>query len=40
MNARISGNAMAMQRRNDQKVTSRARAKVKREWNHMVALAK
>jgi hypothetical protein len=28
MNARILGNAMAMQRRNDKKVASRARAKV------------
>jgi len=40
MNARILGNAMAVQRRNDQKVASRARAKTKREWNHLVALAK
>jgi hypothetical protein len=40
MNARILGNAMAMQRRNDQKVASRARAKAEREWNHLVAIAK
>ncbi len=32
MNARILGNAMAMQRQNDQKVASRARAKAQREW--------
>jgi hypothetical protein len=40
MNARILGNAMAVQRRNDQKVTNRAHAKVEREWNHLVAVAK
>ncbi len=40
MNARILGNAMAVQRRNDQKVASRVRAKVEREWNHLVTLAK
>jgi hypothetical protein len=40
MNARILGNAMAVQRKNDQKVASRARAKAEREWNHLVALAK
>jgi hypothetical protein len=40
MNARILGNAMAVQRQNDQKVASHARAKVKCEWNHLVALAK
>ncbi len=40
MNARILGNAMAMQRQNDQKVASRARAKAEREWNHLVTLAK
>jgi hypothetical protein len=40
MNARILRNAMAMQRRNDQKVASRARAKAEREWNHLVAVAK
>jgi hypothetical protein len=40
MNARIFKNAMAVQRRNDQKVASRARAKAEREWNHLVTLAK
>jgi hypothetical protein len=40
MNACILGNAMVVQRRNDQKVVSRARAKAKREWNHLVAIAK
>jgi hypothetical protein len=40
MNARILGNAMAVQRRNDQKAISRARAKAEREWNHLVTLAK
>jgi hypothetical protein len=40
MNVCILGNAMAVQRRNDQKVTSRARAKAEREWNHLVTLAK
>jgi hypothetical protein len=40
MNAHILGNAMVVQRRNDQKVASRARAKAEREWNHLVAIAK
>jgi hypothetical protein len=40
MNACILGNAMAVQRRNDQKVVSRARAKALRKWNHLVAVAK
>jgi hypothetical protein len=40
MNARILGNAMAVKRRNDQKVSNRARAKVEREWEHLVAVAK
>ncbi len=40
MNARILGDAMAVQRRNDQKVASHARAKAKREWNHLVAVIK
>jgi hypothetical protein len=31
---------MAVQRRNDQKVVSRARAKAEHEWNHLVTLAK
>ncbi len=40
MNARILGNAMAVQRQNDQKVASHARAKVEREWNHLVVVTK
>ncbi len=40
MNAHILGDAMAMQRRNDQKATSCPRAKVEREWNHLVTLTK
>jgi hypothetical protein len=40
MNARILGNAMAVQRRNDQKVASRTRAKAQREWKNLVAVAK
>jgi hypothetical protein len=40
MNVRILGNAMAMQRRNDQKVTSRVRAKAQHEWNNLVGVAK
>jgi hypothetical protein len=40
MNACIFGNAMAVQRRNDQKVASRARAKGEGEWNPLVAVAK
>ncbi len=32
MNVRILGNAMVVQRRNDQKVASHARAKAQREW--------
>jgi hypothetical protein len=40
MNARILGNAMAVQRRNGQKAASRAHAKAEREWNHLVTLVK
>jgi len=40
MNACILGNAMAVQKQNDQKVASRACAKVEREWNHLVVVAK
>ncbi len=40
MNVRIFGNAMAVQRQNDQKVASRTRAKTEREWNHLVVIAK
>jgi len=40
MNARILGNAMAVQRRNDQKVASRARAKAQHKWKNLVVVAK
>jgi hypothetical protein len=40
MNARILGNVMTVQRRNDQKVTSRAHAKAQDEWKNLVAIAK
>jgi hypothetical protein len=40
MNARILGNAMAVQRWNDQKVVSCARAKALREWNHLGVVEK
>jgi hypothetical protein len=40
MNVRILGNAMAVQRRNDQKVVSRPRAKTQCEWKNLVAVAK
>ncbi len=40
MNARILENAMAVQRRNDQKVASRARAKAQCEWKNLVVVAK
>jgi len=40
MNARILGNAMAVQRRNDQKVVSCASGKAEHEWNHLVVVAK
>jgi hypothetical protein len=40
MNARILRNAMAVQRRNDRKIANRVRAKAKREWNHLVGVAK
>ncbi|CAK9265676.1 unnamed protein product [Sphagnum jensenii] len=40
MNVHILRNVMAMQRRNDQKVVSRARAKAKCKWNHLVTFAK
>ncbi len=38
MNARILGNAMVVQRRNDQKVASRTRAKTQRKWKNLVVL--
>jgi hypothetical protein len=40
MNAYILGDVIAVQRRNDQKATSRARVKAEREWNHLMTLAK
>jgi len=40
MNAHILGNAMVVQRRNDQKVASRTRAKAQRQWKNLVAVAK
>jgi hypothetical protein len=40
MNVHILGNAMAVQRQNDQKVASCACAKAEHKWNHLVAVAK
>jgi hypothetical protein len=40
MTARILGNVMDVQRQNDQKVASRARAKAQREWENLVAIVK
>ncbi len=40
MNVHILGNAMAVQRQNDQKVASRARVKAQREWKNLIAVAK
>jgi hypothetical protein len=40
MNARILRNAMAVQRRNDQKVASHVHAKAQREWDKLVIVAK
>jgi hypothetical protein len=40
MNSHILGNAMAVQRQNDQKVASHARAKALREWDKLVIVAK
>jgi hypothetical protein len=40
MNARILGNAMVVQRQNDQKVANRVRAKAQREWENLVAAPK
>jgi hypothetical protein len=40
MNVQILGNAVAVQRRNDQKVVSRTRAKAQQEWDNLVTLAK
>jgi hypothetical protein len=40
MNVCILGNTIAMQRHNDQKVINCTRAKVQREWNKLVIIAK
>jgi hypothetical protein len=40
MNDHILGNAMSVQRQNDQKVVSRACTKAQREWKNLVAVAK
>jgi hypothetical protein len=40
MNARILGNAMVVQRWNDQKVVSRVRTKTKQEWDKLIIVAK
>ncbi len=40
MNAQILGNAMAVQRRNDQKVVSRTHAKAQQEWDKLVTFVK
>ncbi len=40
MNARILGNVMAVQRRNNQKVVSRVRAKAQHKWKNMVVVVK
>jgi hypothetical protein len=40
MNLHILGNATVVQRQNDQKVVSRARAKAQHKWNHLAIVAK
>ncbi len=40
MSACILGNAMVVQRRNDQKVVSRARAKTQQKWDKLIIVAK
>ncbi len=40
MNVRILGDAMAVQRRNDQRIASRIHAKAPREWDKLVIVAK
>ncbi len=40
MNARILGDALAMQRQNDQKVVSRAHAKAQCEWDKLIIVTK
>jgi hypothetical protein len=39
MKARILGNAMAVQRQNDQKVVSYIRAKAQHEWDKLIIVA-
>ncbi len=39
-NAHILRNAMVVQRWNDQKVVSHARAKAQHEWNNLVVITK
>jgi hypothetical protein len=39
LNTRILGNAMVVQRHNDQKVTSRTRAKTQCEWDEVIIVA-
>jgi hypothetical protein len=40
MNARILGDAMVVQRQNDQKVASRVHAKALHEWDKLVIVGK
>ncbi len=40
MNVCILGNAMVVQRRNDQKVASHIRAKAQRKWKNLVVVTK
>jgi hypothetical protein len=40
MNAHMLGNAMAVQRPNDQKVDSHVRAKAQREWDKLITVVK
>jgi dsDNA-binding SOS-regulon protein len=40
MNVYILGNAMVVQRQNDQKVVSRAKAKAQQEWDKLINVAK
>ncbi len=39
MNALILGDAMAMQRRNDQKIANHTHAKAQHEWDKLVRVA-
>jgi hypothetical protein len=40
MNARILGNAMVVQKWNDQKVVNRTCGKTQQEWDKLVTIAK